>query len=140
MVNGIHSPVEERVKALGCQDVAWMAVALTAEASTGICFIYISNRLSARRRIANTGMSQVSERMRGGLGCPAETDWQKRTKRSDFVLTVRLSVVQGLALRLGLSNDIPNELNPDFGCCDSDRYPNGTRQSGCFAGLAWVEE
>jgi hypothetical protein len=46
-----------------------------------------------------------------GVGCRAETDWQKRTKRSDFVLTVRLSAAQGLALRLGLSNDIPNELN-----------------------------
>lgn len=51
--------------------------------------------------------------------CRAETDWQNRTKRSDFVLIVRLSVVQGLAIRLGLSNDIPNELNPDCGCCDS---------------------
>jgi len=67
MVNGIHSPVEVWVKALGRQDVAWMAVALTDEASTGICFICISNRLSARRRIANTGMSQVSERMSGGF-------------------------------------------------------------------------
>jgi hypothetical protein len=75
----------------------------------------------------------------GEFGCWAETDWQKRTKRSDFVLTVRLSVVQGLASRLGLSNDIPNELNPDFGCCDSDRYPNGTRQFVRSAGLAWFE-
>jgi hypothetical protein len=27
----------------------------------------------------------------------AETDWHRRTKRSDFVLAVRLSVTQGLA-------------------------------------------
>jgi hypothetical protein len=45
--------------------------------------------------------------------CGAETNWQ--TKRSDFVLTVRLSVAQGLARRLGLSNDIPNESKPDCG-------------------------
>jgi len=56
--------------------------------------------------------------------------------RGDFVLTVRLSVVQGLALRLGLSNDSPNELNPDFGFCDGDRYPKGTRQAGQLAGLS----
>jgi hypothetical protein len=47
MVNGIHSPVEVWVKALGRQDVAWMAVALTDEASTHIFFICNSNRLAA---------------------------------------------------------------------------------------------
>jgi hypothetical protein len=46
-----------------------------------------------------------------GVGCRAETDWQRRTKRSGLVLTVRLSAAQGLALRLGLSNDSPKELN-----------------------------
>ncbi len=46
-----------------------------------------------------------------GFGCRAETDWQRPTKRSGLVLTVRLSVTRGSALRLGLSNDSPNELN-----------------------------
>jgi len=90
------------------------AVALTGEATMHILFICISNRLAATTADSQYGKvasASVSARLNGGACCRAETDWQKRTKRSDFVLTVRLSVVQGLALRLGLSNDIPNELN-----------------------------
>ena len=53
-------------------------------------------------------------------------------------MTVRLSVVQGLALRLGLSNDIPNEFNPGCLYCDNARSPNGTRQAGRFAQIGLV--
>ncbi|MDI1247161.1 MAG: hypothetical protein PSV24_17345 [Rhodoferax sp.] len=65
-------------------------------------------------RVASVGMKVA-------LVYRAETEWQKQTKRRDFVLPISLSVVQGLAMRLGLSNDIPNELHPD--CTDKTANP-----------------